>query len=95
LSLLNYWRDEAAHGVGTESFEDEANVSLLLLLLRYAVFADTRWEELTAPWPRVSGTFSHPVEAASPLKRSSGIYLLVARIASFGCPAVHCAPDEA
>lgn len=48
LSLLNYWRDEAAHGAGTAIAEDEANVALLLLL-RYAMFADSRWDDLTAP----------------------------------------------
>jgi hypothetical protein len=47
LGLLNYWRDEAAHGAGPVVAEDEASLALLLLL-KYAIFADTRWEELTA-----------------------------------------------
>lgn len=48
LTLLNYWRDEAAHGAGSSIAEDEASVALLLLL-RYAIFADTRWDDMTAP----------------------------------------------
>lgn len=48
LSLLNYWRDEAAHGMRSDITEDDAHVALLLLL-RYAIFADSRWEELTGP----------------------------------------------
>lgn len=46
LSLLNYWRDEAAHGAESLLTDDEAHTALILLL-RYAIFADTRWNDLT------------------------------------------------
>lgn len=45
MSLLKYWRDESAHGASVSIQEEEAFTSLLLLL-RFAQFADTRWQEL-------------------------------------------------
>jgi hypothetical protein len=45
-SLLNYWRDHAAHGADTTINENEAFTSLLLLL-RFAQFADEKWDMLT------------------------------------------------
>lgn len=48
LSLLKYWRDEAAHGTVSPIGEEEAFLALLLLL-RLARFADERWNELTHP----------------------------------------------
>ena len=44
--LLNYWRDESSHGTNVNIQEEEAFTSLLLLL-RFAQFADSRWAELT------------------------------------------------
>lgn len=44
--LLKYWRDAAAHGADTNISEGEAFTSLLLLL-RFAQFADDRWDEMT------------------------------------------------
>jgi hypothetical protein len=46
MSLLKYWRDESAHGASISIQEEEAFTSLLLLL-RLAQFADSRWQELT------------------------------------------------
>ena len=46
LELLKYWRDDAAHGAEVEINEEVAFVSLLLLL-RFAAFADDRWDDLT------------------------------------------------
>lgn len=45
LELLKYWRDDAAHGAEVVINEEIAFVSLLLLL-RFAAFADDRWDEL-------------------------------------------------
>lgn len=45
-NLLKYWRDAAAHGADTGISETEAFTSLLLLL-RFAQFADERWAEIT------------------------------------------------
>ncbi|MBN8690698.1 MAG: hypothetical protein J0L72_07890 [Armatimonadetes bacterium] len=45
--LLHYWRDESAHGANTALSEDEA-FTALILLLRFANFADQRWSELTS-----------------------------------------------
>jgi hypothetical protein len=45
-NLLKYWRDDAAHGADTTISESEAFTSLLLLL-RFAQFADDRWGEMT------------------------------------------------
>jgi len=46
VSLLKYWRDTAAHGARSTIGEEEAFTSLLLLL-RFARFADENWDELT------------------------------------------------
>jgi hypothetical protein len=45
-SLLKYWRDTAAHGARSIIGEEEAFTSMLLLL-RFARFADENWDELT------------------------------------------------
>jgi hypothetical protein len=45
-NLLNYWRNNAAHGANTNISESEAFISLILLL-RFAQFANERWNELT------------------------------------------------
>lgn len=45
-SLLKYWRDEAAHGTESDLDDEEAFTSLILLL-RFAQFADSRWNTLT------------------------------------------------
>lgn len=44
--LLKYWRDTAAHGADTNIGENEAFISLLLLL-RFAKFGDEEWDKLT------------------------------------------------
>ena len=46
MNLLKYWRDESAHGTESKIQEEEAFTSLLLLL-RFAQFADSRWQDLT------------------------------------------------
>ena len=46
MGLLKYWRDDAAHGAETNFSETEAFTSMLLLL-RFAQFADERWDDLT------------------------------------------------
>ncbi len=46
MSLLKYWRDESAHGTESKIQEEEAFTSLLLLL-RFAQFADSKWQTLT------------------------------------------------
>jgi hypothetical protein len=46
MSLLKYWRDEAAHG-SFSSIDEEEAFTTLILLLRFAQFADDRWEQLT------------------------------------------------
>jgi hypothetical protein len=48
MVLLKYWRDEAAHGKATKISDNEAYLALALLL-RFAHFANDRWEELTRP----------------------------------------------
>ncbi|EHL32314.1 hypothetical protein LDG_5695 [Legionella drancourtii LLAP12] len=45
-SLLKYWRDDAAHGLTSKINENEAYTALSMLL-RMAMFVDTRWDELT------------------------------------------------
>lgn len=45
-SLLKYWRDSAAHGQPLQIGDSEAYTSLVLLL-RFAQFADDRWSILT------------------------------------------------
>jgi hypothetical protein len=46
VGLLKHWRDSAAHGKAANITELEAWTSLLLLL-RFAIFASDRWQELT------------------------------------------------
>jgi hypothetical protein len=46
-ALLKYWRDSSAHGRAVQISEPEAYQSLALLL-RFTLWADSRWEELTA-----------------------------------------------
>ncbi|MDE2125268.1 MAG: hypothetical protein KGJ62_01615 [Armatimonadetes bacterium] len=47
LTLLKYWRDSAAHGSVEGLAETEAYTSLTTLL-RFALYADERWETLIA-----------------------------------------------
>jgi len=47
ISLLNYWRDESAHGQVSDIHENEAYTALAFLL-RFAMFVDKCWEELVA-----------------------------------------------
>lgn len=51
FSLLKHWRDVSAHATDTTVGEETAFLALLLLL-RFAQFADGRWDEITA---RASG----------------------------------------
>lgn len=46
LGLLKHWRDSASHGRAVNILEAEAFTSLLLLL-RFALFANDRWDTLT------------------------------------------------
>lgn len=46
LELLNYWRDESAHGVARSVGEEESFTSLLLLL-RFAQLGSNEWNTLT------------------------------------------------
>lgn len=46
MSLLKYWRDDAAHGKASGIADNEAYTSLALLL-RFANFANDRWADLT------------------------------------------------
>jgi hypothetical protein len=48
LELLKYWRDSAAHGTVSTVGEEHAFL-MMMLLMRFALFADERWGELTAP----------------------------------------------
>lgn len=48
LGLLKYWRDEAAHG-GRSGIGDNEAFTSLAMLLRFALFTDTHWSELTTP----------------------------------------------
>lgn len=45
-ALLNYWRDDAAHGTASEISEFEA-YEAIARLLRFAHFASDHWDELT------------------------------------------------
>lgn len=47
IDLLKYWRDEAAHGKASTISDNEAYTSLALLL-RYAMFVNDHWNELTS-----------------------------------------------
>jgi hypothetical protein len=47
-SLLNDWRDVAAHGDAPIVGEEEA-FTALMLLLRFARFAEERWSDITSP----------------------------------------------
>jgi hypothetical protein len=47
MGLLKFWRDEAAHGTRSDIGENQAFTSLALLL-RFAQFAETHWNEITA-----------------------------------------------
>ena len=44
--LLKYWRDEAAHGKASKISDNEAYTSLAMLL-RYAMFVNENWDDLT------------------------------------------------
>lgn len=46
-ALLKYWRDEAAHGHSSKISESEAYTALAMLL-RFVMFIDNRWSELTS-----------------------------------------------
>lgn len=48
MSLLKYWRDAAAHG-GLAGINDNEAYTSLNLLLRLALFADQKWDELVSP----------------------------------------------
>jgi hypothetical protein len=47
VRLLGYWRDDAGHGQDSRISEPEANMALLQFL-RFAQFADSEWDVLTA-----------------------------------------------
>jgi hypothetical protein len=47
VSLLKYWRDNAAHGMASGIQDNEA-FTALAVLLRFAQFANDRWGNLTA-----------------------------------------------
>lgn len=47
LTLVKYWRDEAAHGTPSNIKDNEAYTSLSLLL-RFAAFVNDNWSELTS-----------------------------------------------
>jgi hypothetical protein len=46
MGLLKHWRDDSAHGRAVKITEAEA-YSSLALLLRFSIFAQNRWEDLT------------------------------------------------
>lgn len=46
-TLLNYWRDEAAHGQASNIGDNEA-FTALALLLRFSQWTDDNWDELTS-----------------------------------------------
>jgi hypothetical protein len=46
LGLLNYWRDESAHGIARSIGEEESFTSLLLLL-RFAQLGNDEWNTIT------------------------------------------------
>ena len=45
MTLLKYWRDQAAHGKVSDIKDNEAYTSLALLL-RFAIFVNENWSEL-------------------------------------------------
>lgn len=45
-SLLKYWRDSAAHGQASSVGDNEAYTAIALLL-RFAMFVDDNWDEIT------------------------------------------------
>ena len=45
-SLLKYWRDDAAHG-HISNINENVAYTAISMLLRFAMFVDDRWEELT------------------------------------------------
>jgi len=47
MTLLKYWRDQAAHGKASGIKDNEAYTSLALLL-RFAIFVNENWVELAA-----------------------------------------------
>lgn len=47
MTLLKYWRDQASHGKVSGIKDNEAYTSLALLL-RFAIFVNENWTELTA-----------------------------------------------
>jgi hypothetical protein len=47
VRLLGYWRDDAGHGRDSSISEAQGNMALLQLL-RFAQFADSEWDALTA-----------------------------------------------
>lgn len=46
MTLLKYWRDQAAHGKVSGIKDNEAYTSLALLL-RFAIFVNDHWAEFT------------------------------------------------
>ena len=48
LGLLNYWRDDAAHGVASTLGATEAELALVQLA-RFAAFMRDNWDEFTRP----------------------------------------------
>jgi len=46
LTLLKYWRDQAAHG-GVSRITDNEAFTSLVLLLRFALFVEDNWGSLT------------------------------------------------
>jgi hypothetical protein len=47
MTLLKYWRDQAAHGKLSDIKDNEAYTSLAILL-RFAIFVSENWGELVA-----------------------------------------------
>ena len=48
MNLLKYWRDQASHGKAANISDNEAYTSIALLL-RFALFVNDNWDELTSP----------------------------------------------
>ena len=47
MALLKYWRDQASHGT-LSGIKDNEAYTALALLLRFAIFANVHWGELTS-----------------------------------------------